>query len=125
MKKELIKDYLEGLNNTDLVALHNDYCEKSSYNDDQIYNLDDDFIETHFPDSPKLARQLSGNRNFNFNDDYVRYDGYGNLETTDYPDDSDWINLDEIADYAIDEDEDFGDDEIREILDNEDEETPE
>ena len=56
---------------------------------------------------------------FRPNDNYFRFDGYANLESFDYI--SDEVDLEEIADYIIDNDEDFDNSDIREILGEEDE----
>lgn len=54
--------------------------------------------------------------------DYFRLNVYGNLESTDNPYNEGWIDIDELAGYAIDNDEDFGNGEIRELLDQWDDE---
>jgi len=35
--KEAVIEYLEGLDNAELVAAHNTYCDVEDYGDDRIY----------------------------------------------------------------------------------------
>jgi len=116
-KRDKIYDYLEGLSRNDLVAIYNQYCEEANYTDDLIEDNGQGFIETYYSDVWSLACQLDGNNNYSIRDDYVRFDGLGNLESTDTPED--WIDLDEIAEYSVENDEYFGDTEIKEILEEE------
>ena len=60
---------------------------------------------------------------FRPNDNYFKFDGYANLESFDYI--SDEVDLEEIADYIVDNDEDFDNSDIREILGEDDEEDEE
>lgn len=67
-------------------------------------------------------------RDVDTNDDWIRWNGYGNLESTDCPED--WMELDEIADYIVENDEDLNSKDIRDLLheielENEDEEEDE
>ena len=48
---------------------------------------------------------------------YFRVNVYGNLESSNAPIEDGWINIDELAIYAVDYNEDFGDNEIRSLLD--------
>ena len=47
---------------------------------------------------------------------YFWFNGYGNLESSDFL--PDVVFPSDIARYIVDNDEDFGDDEIREVLDD-------
>lgn len=47
---------------------------------------------------------------------YFRVNVYGNLESTNDPVEAGWVDVDELARYAVDDDEDFGDNEIRSLL---------
>lgn len=48
---------------------------------------------------------------------YFRVNVYGNLESSNAPIEDGWINIDELAIYAVNYNEDFGDNEIRSLLD--------
>ena len=53
---------------------------------------------------------------FNPNDDWFRWDGLGNLESTDYPE-KDWIDIDDIADYIVENDDALRNDDLRDLMD--------
>lgn len=53
--------------------------------------------------------------------EYFWLDGCANLESSDFLDESP-LDPDALADYAVENDEDFGIDEVREILDEDDDE---
>lgn len=55
-------------------------------------------------------------------DSYFRFNVYANLESTDDPLYEGWIDIDALAEYAIDYGEDFGDSDIRTLLDQWEEE---
>ena len=119
IREDLI-DMLEGMDGWQIVSVHNAYCEKVRYDGDRIYEMEmfDEFENGRTP--LEIAKDAAG---LNLNDIWIRYNGYGNLESTVCPVDDDWIDIDEIADYIIDNDDALDNDEIREILDEgEDEE---
>lgn len=116
--KEKIREIIERMSARELINLHNEYCCANYYDDDIM-------------DMCTINERLSGKEpmeildmvfygNFNPNDSYFRFDGNENLESCDYPE-YDWIDIDEIVDYIIDNDEDFDIDEIRDALDEIDE----
>lgn len=64
------------------------------FEDVQAYENDEEFFETFFHDSPyELAQKISYG-SYNFSDQYVRFDGYANLESL-----SDYEYEQEIEDY--------------------------
>ena len=66
----------------DLVAMHNIYCEENNYPDDTVFNNDEEFIETSYGENViKLWRDISNNSFYTDQDDYVCYNGQGNLES--------------------------------------------
>lgn len=100
------------MNDSDLVAVHNEYCGKVGYDDDRIYYMEDLDELMHGMKPLDILREA---REVNTNDDWIRWDGYGNLESTDYP--QDWMELDEIADYIVENDDALRNDDIRNLLD--------
>lgn len=46
----------------------------------EFYDNDEEFFETFFKDRLELARAICYG-DYNYNDGYVRFDGYGNLES--------------------------------------------
>ena len=110
--KEEVLEMLRDMNDSDLVAVHNEYCDKVSYYDDRIYDMYE-INDLLYGRSP--LEIITDARDVDANDSYIRYDGYGNLESTDYP--QDWMDLDEIADYIAENDEALRNDDIRDLLD--------
>ena len=110
--KEEVLEMLRDMNDSDLVAVHNEYCDKVNYYDDKIYDMYE-INDLLYGRSP--LEIITDARDVDANDSYIRYDGYGNLESTDYP--QDWMDLDEIADYIAENDEALLNDDIRDLLD--------
>lgn len=81
---------------SDVVRLHNDACEELNYDDSRIYDwtLIEDYIENM---KPMDAFQLGKNSDFSWSDDYFRFDGYGNLESTSNP--SQWVDEQIIIEF--------------------------
>lgn len=91
--------YLESLNDSELVTIHNTYCSDNNDSDDEIYCNDEDFFNTYFGSDVMGAIRAVSYGDFNYSHDYVKFDGYGNLETTNDP--SEWIDKSEIANYIL------------------------
>ena len=47
----------------------------------QVYENGEEFFEICFPSSPYEAVKRIAYGSYNFNDEYVRFDGYGNIES--------------------------------------------
>lgn len=140
-REQAIRNYVEHLIGNDLAQLLQhmnayDGCfEEATY-----YDMDefDEFMSNY---TPMEIAQMIYFGEFNPNDDYFRFNGYGNLESADWPDvvaeaedlesdiinhlvhyysgDTPWPDLDDLV-YA-DEDAVFNED-FEEILDDEDDE---
>ena len=110
--KEEVLEMLRDMNDSDLVAVHNEYCDKVRYYDDRIYDMYE-INDLLYGRSP--LEIITDARDVDANDNYIRYNGYGNLESTDCPDD--WMDLDEIADYIVENDDALRNDDIRDLLD--------
>ena len=121
-KTEMIKDLLENMSKSKLYIIANEYFDKAEYYDDRIYDMDEfDEIMSGMSPSDIATKIFYGD--FRPNDNYFKFDGYDNLQSFDYI--SDEVDLEEIADYIVDNDEDFDNSDIREILDEDDEEDEE
>lgn len=71
-----------------------------SFEELNVYENDDFFFDSFFSDNPAEAVRAAYFGNYSFNDDYVRFDGYGNLESLseyDYE-----IKLDNERDNIVD-----------------------
>lgn len=112
---ERIKEYLEGLNDWDLIAIWNECCG----NDDCVYPMDE-LDEQLGRMSPSEILRASFYGDINPNDDYFKFNGRGNLASTNTL--SDWVDIEDLARYIDETENYFGDSEIMDILDEEDEE---
>lgn len=109
----------------DLFDINNRYQDEANC-DNYIYPMDDfDDIMSSLTPSELSCRIFYGE--FNPNHNYFWFDGYDNLCSSDYASDFPYIFESEIAEWCVENDEDFGIDEIREVLDeyNEDEDEAE
>ena len=123
-KVEAIKNIIEDMDESDAVALHNEYCYETNNYDDEIIEMErfDESCEGMTPID--IANHIFYG-DFNPNHEYFHYDGYGNFESTNYP--TDWIYPGDIAREVVDREESFENDEIQEEIDswNEDEDEEE
>lgn len=141
MLKEKLFDLLKGMSDADLMQLWNEYCYECNYYDDEILSWDalndlmacggqkDDpfyWINRFFYGSDDYNNEGGANPNR----DYFIFNGYGNIESFDYiynsyKDEFYHMDAEDLIDYIIENNEDFGNDEVREILDEAAEEEPE
>jgi hypothetical protein len=123
-KYDMIKEALEDMSDNDLLAVYREYCDEYGSMDDYIYDNDDYEIDELFYDSKPseiVNRFCFGD--YSCHDRYFRFDGYGNIQSfSGLKSDKSPIYIDDIADYIIDNDKDLGNDDIREILDNDEDE---
>jgi hypothetical protein len=78
---EAITDYLNELSDNELVNVHNQYCQNCNYSDDEIYSNDDDFFNTFFEGEVLKAVRAASFGEFRYQDKYIVFNGYGNLDT--------------------------------------------
>lgn len=69
---ELLKQTVNELNSWD-----------GSFENLQFYENDEDFFETYFQGKPMEAVRATHYGDYRYNDDYVKFNGYGNLESMD------------------------------------------
>jgi hypothetical protein len=72
---------IENADTDELVRLYNIACEVLKYNDDTIYSFDEDFFTTFFNNKPMEAARAATFGNVNWSDDWIMFDGNGNLES--------------------------------------------
>lgn len=91
---------LETFENEDdnLLDVWNEYCREVN-NGDEIYDFDDGFMEFELPSNSREAFTLGLYSKVNLSDDYIFYNGYGNLESTDDP--SKHIEVSDLVNYII------------------------
>lgn len=114
--REEVMAFLNDLDNAEMVWIHNRYCDEAGYPDDEIYNMDDlnELLDGKDPDE---ILRMAYYGDFRPCDEYFRFNGYANLESADYPVREGWIDIDDIADYIVENDEDFDNDDLRDLMD--------
>ena len=119
-KEDRIQAIIDTMDECEIVSMWNERCDSYCCDDEHIYSMNeiDDIIGKMWA-SDFLDKF---DRDFDLADDYFK-DGLWNYES--FNDIYDVVDDGELIEYMIDEDEDFGDDRIREILDEEDEDEEE
>lgn len=109
-----IREAVESMNDSDLVNAWNEVCENENYMDDYIWFNDPDELLSGRTPSEVLS---DIGDSYDTNDEYAVWTIYG-LNSFNYTSDSNCpIDIDMIVDYIIDNEEDFGDSDIEELLD--------
>jgi hypothetical protein len=67
-----------------LLSAWNDYCSENNA-DDQIFDFDDDTLQMLFGDDPMKVFQAGVNAQINWSDNYLYFDGYANMHSTNDP----------------------------------------
>ena len=118
-KRQKLVDYINSMNDDEVIELHNSYCEAAGCEDDRIYSMYelDELLEGRTP-TDILSMGFYGD--FRPQHDFFWFNGYGNLQTADYVTNMPIFAID-IANYILSEEDSLGNDEIQEILDDEDE----
>jgi hypothetical protein len=103
--RDAIIEHLESLSDSDLVSAHNQYCQNTNNSDDEVYENDEDFFNTYFEGRRMEAIRAVCYGSYNYSDKYVKFNGYANLESFNYPNVE--IDLGDIADEILESPEDF------------------
>lgn len=111
--KEKIIEVLESLSDDDVIIMWNEFM-YPYMNNEHIFEMSEinDILSNNY--TPLEIIEMVQNGKFYSCDDYFAFDDYGNLRS--FNDISDKIDLYTIADYVIDMEEDFYNDEIEKIL---------
>lgn len=116
-KRKKLVDYINSMNEAEMVELHNCYCDAANCLDDYIYSTEDldEVLEGRTP-ADILQRAFYGR--FNPNDAFFWFNGYANLESASWADKLP-IFASDIANYILLKEDSLGNYEIQEILDGE------
>lgn len=93
---EQITEILENLSDADLIELWNGYQADAS-GESQIYDFDEQFFEDYFSDPMEAARAVYFGKIDNWSNKYIQFNGYGNLESSNYV--SDMISIYDLANH--------------------------
>lgn len=102
MKKNEIREYL--LNNEDVLSdvVSELNCWNGCLDYLEFFENDEEFFNTYF-NSPMEAIRATYYGDYNYNDDYVRFNGYGNIDSYDEYEKNEEIKdcIDDIVDNLI------------------------
>jgi len=96
-----VENFLTELSDDDLLRIYNDWASNNDP-DDEIFSNDEDFFETYFSGKIMDAMRAVSFGEYNFNDDYVKFNGYANLET--FNTISDHVDISDLAGWILDND---------------------
>ena len=81
MKYETFVEKFNELSTSEKVAIFNDYCLEHGDSDNMLNPFDEEFFEMAFMTPMEAARATFFGNIKNWSDDYIRFNGYGNLES--------------------------------------------
>ena len=104
-KFEIWKEYWDELSDSTKVAIRNEYCREHNV-DEELFSFDEEFFEMFFSNSSaiEVARAVFFGNIKNWCDEYIKFNGYGNLESM-----SVWDAVEDTENYYL-----------KEIFENED-----
>lgn len=121
---EKVHSAIKEMSAEDAINLWNEYCAEANYNEDEIHHMDD-FDEVLSGYSPwEVARAAFYGGDFCPAHDWFWFNAYGNLQSTDWPNDDENSPFDAevLADWIVENGNALGNDEIQEVLDGNEEE---
>lgn len=98
-----VLEYLKNQDDNTIIQFHNEYCQRNSY-EDEIFNNDDEFFDMFFSDTISAIRATQYGE-YSYSDNYVVFNGQGNLDTSNNP--TDFIDYDALASDAMDNPEEY------------------
>lgn len=81
MKYETFEEKFNSLSTSEKVDVFNRFCEETNRVDELLYEFDDEFFELTFSKTYDSARAVFFGKIQNWNDPYIKFNGYGNLES--------------------------------------------
>ena len=116
--KEKLEEYFENIDSDTLVEINNDFVDMTC-NGMHVYDMGDFDSELGGYSPSEIANMVS-NGEYNEYDEYFVYEDYDSVHT--FGELSDYIETSDIMDYILENEEDFGQDAISDILKAGDEE---
>lgn len=107
MKKEMLLNEIKGLLLNDLNTLKDVVRELDGWNNCLdyliVYENDEEFFDIFFANNPAEVARAIYYGDFNYNDEYIKFNGYGNLETLSEYDYEELLkeNVEEVIDCLI------------------------
>jgi hypothetical protein len=98
---------IKEMDTNQIFDLNNTFCDEANYMDDIIYNNDEEFFDMAFSTKIDAARAVCFGE-YNYHHDFVKFNGYGNLDTMQYLSYNDLPDIVEnIAEYILENFEPF------------------
>lgn len=91
-KSELIAEEIKGMTSEEIMELNNLLCEDLNNMDDLIYYNDEEFFEIYFTKALDAVQAVHFG-NYNYSDDFVKFNGYGNLDSFSFLDENNLPDL--------------------------------
>jgi hypothetical protein len=91
-----IKENISNLSYYEIMAIHNQYCEIVSYNDDIIFENDAYIINELFSEPFEALRSMYYGQ-YSPNHEFFKFNGYGNLESIEDYNIIDYIDINNIV----------------------------
>ena len=117
-KLDRIIECIREMTTSELVSLHNEYCNETNNYDDEIIDVDilDEICGGQ--DATWIANRVYFGE-YHPQANYIKFNGYGNFQSIFEYEISQYIDEIAIAEYIIENHECFYNDEIKEILEDE------
>jgi hypothetical protein len=101
-------DIINDMDDNDLIQLNNEYSQDIGDSDSEIWGNDEDFLSAFFANNPDALARAIFYGDYNYSHNYVRFNGYGNLETFNWFETKDLCELvPTIAAYIIENPKNF------------------
>jgi hypothetical protein len=101
MTLQPIIDQINEMSESNLIQLNNIYCRENSFGD-EVWDNDDEFFNIFFPNSHE-ALQRCHFGNYKWNENYVKINDYGNVESFNYFETKDLVvSVETIAQWSYD-----------------------
>jgi len=124
-KLQVVKDWLESKDNEELRTLWNEYAVENSP-DDEIFENDEYFFNDFYGQDVMGAIRAISYGNYNFRNEYLQFNGYGNIESFDCYEIKDKIDMDVLAEDILENPKNYYDlDDLEELLEESEEEESE
>lgn len=81
MTYERFEEEFNNLTASEKIGVYNEYCSESNNGDDAIYEFTKNFFREFFSDPYDAARATFFGHIESWNDEYIRFNAYGNLES--------------------------------------------
>lgn len=118
-KKDIIKSELQDVEFDELLAAYNEYCFNSSC--EEYFLNDEEFFELFFENKMDLVRAIKYG-DYNFNDDFVQFNGYGNIDSfSQYQVKEQILDNDDFINFLLDWSDDYDFIEMNDLTEHEQE----